>query len=543
MLDDVEPRVVVVTTEALGTMPESPATGVISLDDPAVQETMDAASRPARPLPAAHPDDPMYLVFTSGSTGKPKGVLGTHRAMTTRLNWQLWHYPLPGKDIRLAQASMTFLEGCMETLAGLAAGATTILADDAEHRDPEALASLVQRHSVTQVTAVPSLVSTLVDSWPEALRSLTRLVCGAEPMTVSLQERLLAACGGPEGPELLNNFGATETSGALVRGPLTPPVPLLGRPMPDSQVYLLDDGLQPVPVGVVGELYYAGGQLVRGYWKRPGLTASRFVPNPYARQPGSRFYRSGDRARWTEDGRLEFVGRADHQVKVRGFRVELGEVEAALNAVDGVAVAAARTWEVQGSTTLAGYVVPHRPAADPPMTEAAKSAFASTVRAETASVLPGYMVPSSITVLDAMPKTESGKLNRSALPQPAATTTGQSEPPRTHTERALAAVFIDLLPITEIGRFDDFFTLGGDSILSVQLAARARAAGLPVSPRMVFENPTVQQLAAAVDAAPKGREADEHTDTRFEPMSTSGLSAEDLAAVTRSWAASQDGTP
>ncbi|EUA33351.1 AMP-binding enzyme family protein [Mycobacterium xenopi 4042] len=145
-------------------------------------------------------------------------MLGTHRAMTTRLNWQLWHYPVSGNDIRLAQASMTFLEGCMETLAGVAAGATTILADDAEHRDPEALAALIRRHAIAQVTAVPSLVSTLVDEWPDALRSLTRLVCGGEPMTVSLQERLLAKCGGPHGPELLNNFGATETSGALVRG-------------------------------------------------------------------------------------------------------------------------------------------------------------------------------------------------------------------------------------------------------------------------------------------------------------------------------------
>lgn len=549
MLEDVEPRVVVATTEALDTMPDISGVTLISLDDPAIQAAMGrthTAGEPRGGLPLPHPEDPMYLVFTSGSTGKPKGVLGTHRAMTSRLNWQLWRYPLPGNDIRLAQASMTFLEGCMETLAGLAAGATTILADDAEHRDPEALASLVQRHSVAQVTAVPSLVSTIVDSWPDALRSLTRLVCGAEPMTVSLQERLLAEYGQPGGPELLNNFGATETSGALVRGPLTPPIPILGTPMPDAQVYLLDEGLNPVPVGVVGELYYAGGQLVRGYWKRPGLTASRFVANPYASELGQRFYRSGDRARWTQDGRLEFVGRSDHQVKVRGFRVELGEVEAAMKAADGVAAAAARTWDVQGSTTLAGYVVAHRPIADPPMNEAEKSAFAAAVRAEVIAALPGYMVPSSITALDAMPKTESGKLNRLGLPRPAVSTTGTVEPPATDTERTLAAVFAELLSTGEIGRFDDFFALGGDSILSVQLAARARGAGLAVSPRMVFEHPTVQQLAAAVDtgaAGTSGGRAGQQIDTRFEPMSTSGLSPEDLAAVTASWQASRDGEP
>lgn len=534
MLDDVDPRVVMVTGEALATMPDRPGMTLISLDDPAVRKAMMDPGTVRGRLPAAHPDDPMYLVFTSGSTGKPKGVVGTHRAMTTRLNWQLWNYPLPGKDIRLAQASWTFLEGCMETLGGLAAGATTILADDAEHRDPEALAALVESHGVTQVTAVPTLISALVDSRPEALRSLDRLVCGAEPLTAALQERLLATYGGDGGRELLNNFGATETSGALVRGPLTPPVPLLGTPMVDAQVYVLDDGLNPVPPGVVGELYYAGGQLVQGYWRRPGVTASRFVPNPFAEEPGARFYRSGDRARWTEHGRLEFVGRTDHQVKVRGFRVELGEVDEALKAVDGVAAAAARTWDGEASTTLAGYVVPRKPISD----AAERAAFAARVRAEVGQALPGYMTPSSITVLDTLPKTESGKLHRPGLPRPAVSTAGHREPPCTDAERELAAIFVDLLPITDVGRFDDFFALGGDSILSVQLAARAREAGLPISPRLVFENPTVQLLAAA--AASKAGGVDD-TATRHAPMSASGLSAADLEAATRSWVAAQDG--
>ena len=529
MVDDVDPRVMVVTSEALTTMPARDGMTVISLDDPAVRSALEEpAPRPMLPLP--HPDDPMYLVFTSGSTGEPKGVLGTHRAMTTRLDWQLLRYPLPGSDIRLAQASMTFLEGSMETLAGLAAGATMILADDAEHRDAQALAALVQRHSVTQVTAVASLVSAFVDGWPEVVRSLTRLVCSGEPVSVSLLERLMAARGDAEFPELLNNFGATETAGGLVRGPLSPSVPILGRPTPGSQVYLLDDALKPVPVGVIGEMYYAGSQLVRGYFKRPALTAARFVPNPYATEPGARFYRSGDRARWTEDGRLEFVGRADHQVKVRGFRVELGEVEAALKAADGVAIAAARTWESHGSTTLAGYVVAQQPLAG----DADKAVFASAVRAEIASRLPGYMIPSSLTVLDQMPTTESGKLNRPGLPRPAVSTTGRSQPPRTATERAVAAVFAELLSTPEIGLADDFFALGGDSILSVQVAARARAAGLPVTPRMVFENPTVEQLAGAIDSAGSGVASD-RGDIRHAAMSTSGLSAEELAAVTTSW--------
>jgi len=546
MLEDVTPEVVVATVEAVDTMPDEYAATVISLDDPEVRVVMERSEPPTSRPRLPHPDDPMYLVFTSGSTGKPKGAVGTQRAMAARLDWQLRHYPPRAEDIRLSQASMTFLEGGMELLAGLAAGATMILAADTEHRDAEALAALMKRESVAQITAVPSLVSALVDSAPDSVRSLARLVCGGEPVSVSLLRRLTAACadGIGQGPELLNNIGSTETSGAVSRGRLSPPSPLVGSPVAGAQAYLLDDGLRPVPVGVVGELYYAGDQLARGYWKRPGLTASRFIANPFGAEPGSRLYRSGDLARWTADGRLEFAGRADHQVQVRGFRVELAEVEAALAAADGVAAAAARTWEVHDGTSLAGYVVPQRAITD----DAEKAAFAASVRAALGTTLPGYMVPSSLTVLDAMPKTESGKLNRPGLPRPAVSTSGHTEPSRTDTERALAAVFAELLSTPDVGRFDDFFALGGDSILSVQLASRARSVGLPVNPRMIFENPTVQQLAAAVDAlgaSGDGASPDNGADaceSRFEPMTTSGLSAIDLAVVTQLWSKSRDGT-
>ena len=447
----------VATVEAVETMPEVPGVKLISLDDPqvrAVMENCDVVDPRSRELHLPHPDDPMYLVFTSGSTGKPKGAVGTHRSMAARLDWQLRHYPPRAHDVRLAQASITFLEGGMEMLAGLAAGATMILADDAEHRDPEALGELMNRYSVAQVTAVPSLVSALVDSRPDVVRSLSRLVCGGEPVSTSLLQRLVSVCADDAGAgtELLNNIGSTETSGAVVRGRLSLPNPLVGRPLPGADAYLLDDGLRPVPVGVVGELYYAGDQLARGYWKRPGLTASRFMPNPYATEPGSRLYRSGDLARWTDDGQLEFVGRADHQVQVRGFRVELAEVEAALAAVDGVAAAAARTWEVHGGTSLAGYVVPQRNIIDGPIADdAEKAAFAAAVRAAIATTLPGYMMPSSLTVLDVLPKTESGKLNRPGLPRPAVSTSGQTEPSRTDTERALAKVFAELLATPKLG--------------------------------------------------------------------------------------------
>ncbi|MDQ2628765.1 MAG: non-ribosomal peptide synthetase, partial [Actinomycetota bacterium] len=464
----------------------------------------------------------MYLVFTSGSTGAPKGVVGTHRSMSARLNWQLAHYPVDGPDIRLAQSSMTFLEGGMELLAGLAAGATMILADDNEFRDPEALARLIVDEQVAQVTAVASLVSVLADA--DALRGLRRLVCSGEPVSADLLARLDSALGSDT--QLLNNFGATETSGAAVRGALAPPTPKLGRPTPGSQAYLLDDALQPVAPGVVGEVYYAGPQIVLGYWKRPGLTATRFVANPF--NPGDRLYRSGDRARWGTDGVLEFVGRTDHQVKVRGFRVELAELEAALRAAPGVAAAAARTWEQRGATTLAGYVVPAGPVADP-------ADFIASVRAAVAATLPGYMVPSSLTVLEAMPLTDSGKLNRPALPQPAVATRGEADPPVTATEQTLVGICAELLGVEAIGRSDGFFELGGDSILSVQLSARARAAGVEVDPRMIFEHPTFAELAAAADARAGADSSPDTVDTSFAPMSVSGLSGDALADLTAAW--------
>ncbi|MEB3061597.1 non-ribosomal peptide synthetase [[Mycobacterium] zoologicum] len=544
MVDDIKPRVIVVSSGTRELMPAPDGVTLLCLDDAAVQTEL-AKEAAGTGLPVPHPDHPMFLVFTSGSTGTPKGVLGTHRSMSARLNWQLAHYPVAGDDIRLAQSSMTFLEGGMEMLAGLAAGATMILADDTTFRDPEALARLIADERVAQVTAVASLISVLVDAETdrgrEGLRGLQRLVCSGEPVSADLLARLDAVLG-PD-TQLLNNFGATETSGAVVRGALAAPTPKLGRPTPGAQAYLLDDALQPVPPGVVGEVYYAGPQIVQGYWRRPELTATRFVANPYSADPGDRLYRSGDRARWSTDGVLEFVGRTDHQVKVRGFRVELAEVEAALRAAPGVAMAAARTWELRGVTTLAGYLVPAEPVDDvvrggsnfaSPSSSLAEppAEFIAAVRSSVAATLPGYMVPASLTVLEALPLTDSGKLNRPALPLPAVATRGEADPPVTATEKTLAGICAELLGVDAVGRSDGFFELGGDSILSVQLSARARAAGLQVDPRMIFEHPTFAELAAAVDAA---ENAPEVADSAFAPMSVSGLSGEALADLTAAW--------
>jgi mycobactin peptide synthetase MbtE len=485
---------------------------VIDVNDPAV------STQPSTALPAPNPDNIAHIIYTSGTTGVPKGVAVTHRNVTQLL--ESLNAGLPPGQVWTQCHPYAFDFSVWEIWGALLHGGRLVVVDEWVTGSPEDFHALLVAERVTVLTQTPSAVAVLS---PQGLDSVALLV-GGEACPAEVADRWAAE------RVMVNAYGPTEiTVYAAMSAPLKPGsgMPPIGSPVAGAALFVLDGRLRPVPVGVVGELYVAGAGVACGYVGRAGLTASRFVACPFGGF-GARMYRTGDLVCWGTDGQLRYRGRADDQVKVRGFRIELGEVEATLKAAAGVAAAAVRTWEVQGSTRLAGYVVPHQP----PVDEAEKSAFAATVRAHVLLTLPGYMVPSSITVLDAMPKTESGKLNRPGLPAPAASTTSRSEPPLTETERTLAQVFTELLSISPIGRFDDFFGLGGDSILSVKLAARARAAGLVISPRMVFENTTVYQLAAAVDAA---RSESERADTRFDPMSTSGLSAEDLAAATSAW--------
>ncbi|WP_277831116.1 non-ribosomal peptide synthetase [Speluncibacter jeojiensis] len=529
MIDRAGPVCVVTTSAAAGSLPAGAA--------PLLLDTVDLEQvAPAAPA-KVHPDNAAYFLYTSGSTGVPKGVLGTHGAMAGRLAWQPELFPVRAvdaagrdTDTRLAQGSLSFLDGGLELLAGLAAGATLVVADDAQARDLEALAGLIRSHPIGQVTAVSSAVTALVESAPDAVASVPRWVCSGEPLTGSLLSGLRRVA---PGGEVVNGYGATETAGSIVRGVIDDRIKV-GRPVPGVQILLLDERLRPVPRGMVGEVYVAGDQLARGYWAQSGVTGARFVANPYPATPGERLYRTGDRGRWNDGGDLEFAGRTDHQVKVRGFRIELAEVEAALRGAPGVTAAAARTWELGGASSLAGYVV-----LDTGVDEAAGADPVDAVRAHLSRTLPGYMVPSSLTVLGTMPLTGSGKLDRLALPEPRVRTGGAAEPPRTDTERILAALLRDLLaPAGEVGRGDGFFALGGDSILSIQLAGRARAEGLTISPQLIFENPTVAELAAACDRAAEETAAVADTaqpEPPSAPMSASGLDTDALAALRASW--------
>ncbi|WP_068272670.1 non-ribosomal peptide synthetase [Aldersonia kunmingensis] len=520
MVEDANPVVVIADSSTAPALPEIAVKRALLLDDAPVRDELANIEVPVFVMP--HGDNPAFFMFTSGSTGVPKGVLGTHEAMANRLAWQPVRFPIAAPDVRLAQGALSFLDPCLEFIAGLAAGCTLLLADDAEARDMEAIARLIRDNPVAQVTAVPTTISALMDIDPDAVGSVRRWVSSGEPLTQLLLDRLRRVA--PDS-EVVNSYGATETAGGIVRGVQGERL-RVGTPVPAARVLVLDENLAPAPIGVVGEVYVAGRQVARGYWNRFGLSAARFIANPYPAYPGERIYRTGDRARWNAIGDLEFTGRTDHQVKLRGFRIELGEVEAALRSTPGVALAAARVYDSENGQSLAGYVT----AVDADVNE---SEFVATVRAHLASSLPGYMLPSSVTLLEAMPLTASGKLNRVSLPVPRVVTVRDYQAPATDTERALARVLEDLLGVERVGRHDGFFALGGDSIVSVQFAARARGEGLELTPQLVFENPTVAELAEALDRA----DATETVvaDTEAAPMSGSGLDADALAALQSSW--------
>jgi len=421
-------------------------------------------------------DGAAYVIYTSGSTGKPKGVVVPHAALANRLLWMRETFGRP--DRVLQKTSCGFDVALWEFFWPLISGGTLVLARPDGHRDPRYLADVIRRHGVTDVHFVPSMLREFL---PEAagLPGLRRVFCSGEALTPALRDRLHATLD----VELHNLYGPTETTIELTAWTSPPgPVPTvpIGRPLWNTEVYVLDRWLRPVPPGVAGELYLAGVQLARGYQGKPGLSAERFVANPFG-APGARMYRSGDRARWNHDGEVEYLGRVDHQVKVHGVRVEPGEIEAVLRSHDGVSdvVVLPRPLPA-GDHQLVAYVI--------------GDAEAGALRAHAAERLPQYMVPSAFVALDAFPVTASGKLDRAALPAPEVSGSGRA--PRTERERALCAVFAEVLEVPSVGIDDDFFRLGGHSLTATRLVSRIRATlGGELSVRTLFERPTVAGLA------------------------------------------------
>ncbi|HVT17885.1 MAG TPA: amino acid adenylation domain-containing protein [Thermoanaerobaculia bacterium] len=488
MLDEARPAVSLVHGGG------EPLSGAGALLDLAAQPGDDAPCTEAvRPL-AASGDNLAYVLYTSGSTGRPKGVMISHRAIANRLLWMQRAFPLGAADRVLQKTTVSFDASVWELLVPLLAGAAVILAEPGRQGDAPYLIEAIRRHGVTVLQVVPSLLAVLVEEGLGRCTSLRRVFAGGEALPGELRERFHARVHA----DLVNLYGPTEASidstfWPCARGERLAAAPL-GRPLANLRVYLLTPDLRPVPLRTAGELYVAGVGLARGYLRRPELTAASFLPDPWSGEPGGRLYRTGDLARHGADGVLEFLGRADHQVKLRGVRIELGEIEAALAARPEVLRCAVVLREdVPGDQRLVAYLV--LDPASPPAT--------GTLREFLRQRLPAHMVPAAYVTLRELPLTSSGKLDRRALPAAGApeagAASGQAAAQLGPLEELVAQIWSEVLRVETVGPSDGFFDLGGHSLLATQVIARVRdccAVELPL--RTLFENPTLAAFAAAV---------------------------------------------
>jgi pristinamycin I synthase-3/4 len=463
----------------------------------------------------ASPDNLAYLVHTSGSTGRPKGVLATHRGAVNYLKYIDEEFPLSDRDVVLQLAAPTFDASVRDIFGTLNAGAMLLLVSQTESREPSALLSRIRERGVTALlSVVPTMLGALLDAAGGAVRgslgSVRLILSSGEPLPATYCRRAREVFG--KGVLVVNQYGPTECAmtssfqhvAALPSDSRTIPI---GRPIRNRWLYLLDKHFNLTPFGVAGEVYIGGPGIARGYLNRPDLTAQSFVPDPFGGEPGARLYRTGDLARHLPDGQLEFLGRLDHQMKLRGLRIEPAEIEAALSEHRAVKTAVVVMREDEpGDRRLVAYVVPSKALATrsaPPPTDDLLTV--SGLREHLRERLPEYMLPAAFVLLETLPLTPTGKIDRRALPAPEQVRPELSQlyvAPRTPVEAELAVVWAEVLDIERAGIHDDFFELGGHSLLAIQLASRISEAfhlNLPMA--RLFEAPTIAQLALLVTQA------------------------------------------
>ncbi|MEV0493745.1 non-ribosomal peptide synthetase [Streptomyces atratus] len=465
---------------------------VLNVDDLAAELAAEPDDDPGVTVDG---EDLAYVIFTSGSTGRPKGVMNVHAALRNRLLWMQDAYRLDASDRVLQKTPFSFDVSVWEFFWPLMTGATLVVARPGGHRDSGYLAGLIQDEAVTTLHFVPSMLQVFLTEPVEKCTSLRRVICSGEELTRDLHDRFLARSQA----ELHNLYGPTEAAIDVTAWHCRRddadrrPVPI-GRPIANTRLYVLDRRLRPVPAGVPGELHIGGRGLARGYLNRPDLTAERFIDDPFV--PGGRIYRTGDLVRYRADGALEFLGRLDHQIKLRGLRIELGEIEAVLTTHEAVreAVVVARE-HAPGDVRLAAYV---NCVGD---TAPTAGDLATHLRRR----LPEYMVPASFTVLESFPLTPSGKTDRKALPEPQSSRPDLESrfvAPRDRTEHALAEIWRELLGVERVGTRDNFFDLGGHSLLMAEFrTVLAASLGHELTMVELFQHPTIGSLAEYLSSA------------------------------------------
>jgi amino acid adenylation domain-containing protein len=490
MLEDVKPSVLLTQKSLVETL-SGHGTRLVCLD---TEWTAISKENRGKHASSIGSDDLAYVIYTSGSTGEPKGVMIRHRSVCNHLSWRKTYFPLNESDRLLHTASFSFDDSVWEFFEPLTTGAQLIVARTGAHNDCTYLIKLIIDKQITSVCFVPSLLQAILEQPDiEKCTSLRRVTTGGEVLSVKVQQRFfdcLNAC-------LYNGYGPTEatigsTYYACRRVANLKVIPI-GRPIANTQIFLLNSLLEPVPVGVPGDLYIGGDGLARGYLNRPELTAEKFIPNPFSEEPEARLYKTGDLARYLPDGNIEFLGRSDHQVKIRGFRIELGEIEAVLgqHPVVRKSVIVARE-DNPGDRRLVAYIVPSETSAIAP----------NELRSFLKKRIPDYMIPSAFIVLDSLPLTPNGKVDRKSL-QPPGSEHLESEnsyaAPRSPIEEVLAGIWCLVLGLNKVGTHDNFFDLGGHSLLATQAISRIRRTfGMDLPLRTLFEFPTVEGMATAL---------------------------------------------